>query len=175
MPDMWFANRGQIIQTVFAGISVMLAGYKVWPDIKNSKFLSLLRSPRAILFVLLIAIIAMEFVLPSLLIKYAFYIPVVVVVLAIVLLSRDAHNTAGRIEQIPDRQRPVDLIIKSASYGSAVSGQLRYDVTLAVYRFVKNNALDLIVSPILFPEGYPGALRALASSSIGTKEPCCWR
>jgi hypothetical protein len=52
----WFANRGQFIQTILAGIAVIVGGVNAWPRIKGNQVLS----AGAILFYLLIAIMLLS-------------------------------------------------------------------------------------------------------------------
>ena len=59
MPNPWFSNRGQVIQTIAAVVACLFAGIKVWPDFQSSNLLSL----AAILFYCLLILVVVNGVL----------------------------------------------------------------------------------------------------------------
>jgi hypothetical protein len=57
MPDKWFSNRGQIIQTCLTGLACAFSGVKAWPDISKNDMLTL----GALLFYCLVAVVLISF------------------------------------------------------------------------------------------------------------------
>ncbi len=39
--NQWFANKGQIVQTLLTGLGCVFAAIKAWPEMKSNEFLSL--------------------------------------------------------------------------------------------------------------------------------------
>jgi predicted membrane channel-forming protein YqfA (hemolysin III family) len=115
MAGKWFANRGQIVQTVFTVISACVAIVALYFVLKSNNSL-----PR---------------------VSVVMYVSVGVFVLLIGIII--GRRLGPALPSEPPGKSIQPLMIKSAKYG--VGGDRYKDVTPQVKAFVKNNRLNFLV------------------------------